>query len=40
MIEGFSHIPLNKTWILLIGTFRTIINKLFDTFFMGNINIR
>ena len=39
MIEGFSHIPLNKTCVLWIGAFRTIINKSFDTIFMGNIKI-
>ena len=37
MIESFSHIPLNKTWVLLIGVFRTIINKFFDIIFIGNI---
>ena len=40
MIEGFIHIPLNKTWILLIVTFKIIINKSFDTIFMKNIKIR
>ena len=40
MIEGFIHIPLNKTWIQLIDAFKTIINKSFDTIFMKNIKIR
>jgi len=39
MIEGFSHITLIKIWILLMGVFRTIVNKPFDTTFMENIKI-